>query len=89
MPLVTLDAEYLKTAPLSHIAGIIAGDWPKMYFGAVPYIEAMSTLRGMDDAFGAEDARSIVAYGLANMQTYRGPIARMVKAELNRRLKAK
>lgn len=88
MPFVPLTPEYLKTATLATIAGIIAGDWPKMYFGAVPYVQAMSALQGMNDTYGAEDARSIVAYGLANMQTYRGPIARMVKAELNRRLKA-
>ena len=41
------------------------------------------------DMYGADSGSSIVAYALSNLSSYKGPVAREVKAELNRRLKAK
>lgn len=73
---------------LSAIAREIKRDWAKPYFGAVPYLDAMRSLVTMADEYGADSARSIVAYFLSNATSWRGETARRVKAELNAMLKA-
>ena len=72
------------TAPrtLAAIARDIRAHWPKPYFGAVPYLEAMGTLGGLDDSYGLDDARSVARYFLANAGTWRGEDARRIKAEI-------
>jgi hypothetical protein len=70
------------TRPLSTIAREIRATWPKVYFGAVPYLQAMAQLGTVDDKYGLDDARSIVNYFLANAGTWRGDDARRIKAEL-------
>lgn len=73
--------------PLHVIAEEIIRDWRKPYFGAVPYLGAMRFLHTMRDAYGADDARSIVVYFIANSATWKGETARRVKAELRAMLK--
>ena len=73
--------------PLSTIAREIGRDWPNPYFGAVPYLSAMRSLESISDDYGADSARSIVAYFLSNAITWRGDVARRVKKELNTILK--
>lgn len=68
------------------IASLIRYDWRKPYFGAVPYVEAMRALVTVDDVYGHELGDDIVRYFLSNAQTWRGPVARMVKKELRRRV---
>ena len=68
--------------PLSQIAAEIQQDWRKPYFGAIPYINAMRSLHSMSDKYCAEDAQTIVLYFLSNAATWRGEVARRVKAEL-------
>lgn len=68
--------------PLSVIAEEIAEDWKKVNFGAVPYLDAMSTLTSIDDSYGLDSGRSIVSYFLSNASTWRGETAKRVKAEL-------
>ncbi len=71
--------------PLNVIAREIRQDWgAKMYFGAKPYVDAMSTLNTINDMYGMDSAKSIVLYFLANAQTWRGPKAKEVKAELKK-----
>ena len=72
---------------LSAIAYEILDNWHKPYFGAVPYIDAMTCLTSIDDNYGADPARQVVAYFLSNATTWRGETARRVKAELNAMLK--
>ena len=67
---------------LSDIARDIRADWDRPYFGAVPYLQEMRRLDSIGDSCGADSARSVVAYFLANAGTWRGPVARSVKAEL-------
>ena len=62
--------------PLYTIAREIKFDWAK------PYLDAMASLNELSDSYGADSARSIVAYFLANAQTWRGSKARELKAEL-------
>ncbi len=69
------------------IAAEIRQTWPKVYFGAVPYLEAMGQLGTLDDRYGLDDGDSIVLYFLSNAQTWRGDDARRIKAELKAMLK--
>jgi hypothetical protein len=72
---------------LSEIASEIKSDWSNVYFGAVPYLDAMGTLNSIEDDYILDSGRSIVAYFLANAGTWRGEVARRVKKELNKMLK--
>lgn len=74
--------------PLWIIAREIRTDWKKVYFGAFPYLEAMACLNSIHGAYYEDSAKSIVAYFLANANTWRGETARRVKAELKALLKA-
>ncbi len=75
------------------IALDVARSWRKkdgtsnVWFGAVPYLEAMFALDTMSDTYVSDDARIIVLYFLANAQTWRGPDARRIKSELKEMLK--
>ena len=76
------------TRPLYTIAREISQDWKKPYFGAVPYLQAMSTLDSVDDNYIHDSGKSIVLYFLSNATTWRGETARRVKAELKALCKA-
>jgi len=73
----------METRSLSTIAREIRKDWKKVYFGAVPYLDAMSTLDSINDPYMMDSGRSIVIYFLANASTWRGEKAREIKKELN------
>ena len=77
----------MTSRPLYLIAHEINRDWARPYFGARPYIAAMSDLDTLDDMFLHDSARSVVAYFLANASTWRGDTARRVKDELRAMLK--
>ena len=72
---------------LSAIANIIRRDWKKVYFGAVPYLEAMQALCSINQSYGSDSASSVVHYFLANATAWRGETARAVKEKLNQLLK--
>lgn len=74
--------------PLSEIAREIRRDWgTKVNYGAKPYLDAMSTLDGINSMYGEDTAKSVVLYFLSNAATWRGPTARRIKAELNKMVK--
>lgn len=74
--------------PIKEIAADIIADWDgRIYFGAIPYLEAMATLDSIDDMYGYDRGRDVVSYFLANANTWRGAKAREVKAELRDMLK--
>jgi hypothetical protein len=77
--------QLLPTYNLAHIATIIKRNWKKPYFAALPYLNAMSQLDTINDRYYAEDAHSIILYFISNAGTWRGPIAKAVKAELKKR----
>jgi hypothetical protein len=72
------------TRQISDIAFEIKRNWPRPYFGAVPFLDAMHTLDNINQNFGADSAKSVVLYFLANANTWRGETARRVKLELRR-----
>lgn len=71
------------------IALDIKSTWLNVYFGAVPYLEAMLELNTSDPEakYYLESAGDIVRYFLANAQTFRGADARKLKAELKELIK--
>ena len=84
-----LETTNLENLSLHILADRIRREWgPKMYFGAVPYVDAMATVSNVSDSYGFDDGKSIVLYFLANATTWRGPVAKAIKAELKRRVAA-
>ena len=73
--------------PIRDIAREIQQDWKQVYFGARPYLNAMYALNTVDDAYCADDGRTIVLYFLANAAAWRGDTARRIKAELKAMVK--
>ena len=80
--------DILRSYNLRQIAKLIRLNWYNPYFGADPYINAMHGLDSLSDSFGYNSGRYLVAHFLANARSWRGPVAKTVKAELNRRLKS-
>ena len=76
------------TRPIWSIALDIRKDWKKVYFGAVPYLDAMGSLDKITDSYFYDSAESVVLYFLSNASTWKGDTARRIKAELNTLLKA-
>ena len=76
--------------PIHEIATEIQAVWRKLgkgiYFGAVPYLEAMRCISDKSDHYGCDSGESVILYGLSNMATFRGADARRLKAELKAHL---
>lgn len=73
-----------KKRTFQQIARDIKSSWTNVYFGAVPYLEALLVLDTTDPnaSYGLEKAKNIARYFLVNAQTYRGEDARRLKKEL-------
>ncbi len=69
---------------LSEIVREIKKDWTNVYFGAVPYLNAMGTLNSIKDDYGMDSGKSIVLYFLSNASTWRGSKAKEIKVELKK-----
>ena len=68
--------------PISTIAREIARDWIKPNFAARPYLRAMHNLEAITDSYDYDSARSVVTYFLGNASSWRGDVAKRIKAEL-------
>lgn len=64
------------------IAREIKEDWKNISVHAKPYLEAMLTMKTIDEEYGFDSGESIVRYFLSNASGYRGETARKIKAEL-------
>lgn len=64
-----------------------AKHWRQKYIYALAYVEPMLCLLSIDDTYGMDSGRSIVAYALGNLTTWKGDKAREIKKELNKLLK--
>jgi len=64
------------------IAYEILSTWKKPYFGAIPYLQAMTYLHTVNDMYMYDDGKSIVRYFLANASTFKGDDAKRLKLEL-------
>lgn len=76
----------IQTCTISVLFRMVRKDWKNTYFGAVPYIDALLCCQSLDSMYGVETARDLIPYFLANANTWRGDVARMIKKELKRRL---
>ena len=72
---------------LYEIASNIYRLWKNVHFAAKPYLSAMMSLNSVDDDYGQDSGRSIVLYFLNNARSFTGEDAKLIKAELNRRVK--
>ena len=81
--------EQKKFRTFAEIAIEIKSSWRNMFFGAVPYVDALCTIWSSDKSahYLFEDAETIVRYFLANASTWRGSDARRIKAELKSMIK--
>jgi len=74
-----------EVRPLYKIAREIRQDWgSKVNFGAKPYLDAMATLDKITDNYGQDSGKTIVIYFLSNATTWKGEVARRIKAELKK-----
>jgi len=73
-----------KEAPrkISVIAREIKKYWPKPYYAAKPYLDAMMDINTTDDMVLNETGKDIVTRFLGNASTWRGPDAKRIKDEL-------
>ena len=73
----------------SQIVKEIRKVWKNIYFGAEPYLQALSQVHSSDKnaPYLFETAKDQVVYLLANMTTFRGEDARRIKAELKEMIK--
>lgn len=76
-----------QTRSLTAITTEIRKDWVNMPPAARAYFVPMSSLDTVNDNYGWDSGRSIVRYFLANAGTWRGEVARRVKAELKEMVK--
>ncbi|MCX6783335.1 MAG: hypothetical protein NTZ20_05125 [Candidatus Levybacteria bacterium] len=69
---------------LASIAAEIYRDWgaAKVNYAAKPYLSAMRGMDSINDNYGADSGKSVVLYFLSNAATWRGDVAKRVKAEL-------
>lgn len=74
---------------ISAIANDIRKEWKPVYYGAVPYLNAMLELNTVQDNYGCDDGRSIVNYFLSNARNFRGDQAKVLKEELKAHLKSR
>ena len=72
--------------PINDIAAEIHSNWTavrnNMNHPAAPYLRAMYALESIRDNYYDDSGKSIVLYFLANANTWRGDVARRIKAEL-------
>lgn len=78
---------YEANRSLSDIALDIERNWSNVNYAARPYLEAMFSLNDINDYYMYDSGRSIVLYFLANASSWRGPVAKSIKAELKSMLK--
>lgn len=84
------DIPNIQSKSIAGLAAMAAHDMRKagkVPFGAKPYLDAMYSLDKITDQYHADSGESVVAYFLANAAQWRGPVAKAIKAELNKRLK--
>ena len=76
--------ETKKKRTFQQIARDIKSTWLNVYFGAVPYLDALLELDTSDpnESYLYDSAGDIARYFLVNAQTFRGEDARRLKAEL-------
>jgi len=71
------------------IAKMVVEDWKNIPKSAMAYLDPMHIVTTIKDPYYQDNGEYLVRYFLSNATTWRGPVARAVKAKLNQLLKAK
>jgi len=79
----------ITNRPIWQIANEIHTDWKSVNYAAKPYLEAMECLVDINDNYGCDSGKLVVAYFLGNATQWKGEKAREIKRELNIMLKEK
>jgi len=77
-----LNEEEVAVRPIYQIAADIQRDWRPVNFAAKPYLEAMHSLDKIEDNYLADSGNEIVNKFLGNAGSWRGDVAKKIKAEL-------
>ena len=77
------------TRKINAIAAEIRQDWFNVNYAARPYLDAMFSLKTINDVYIQDSASSILLYFLSNAGTWRGETARRIKKEIKLILKNK
>ena len=56
--------------------------WREKYWAAAPYINALLDCETVNDQYGADSAKILIAYLLGNLSGYKGDKAKALKKEL-------
>ena len=67
---------------IREIAIEVKQNWKSVNYGAKPYLDAMMTLESINDKYYDESGKYIVLYFLSNASSWRGDVAKRIKAEL-------
>jgi hypothetical protein len=83
----TIEETLEQCTGIDGVARIIRKDWKNVYFGAKPYLDAMSTgsTFSKEEMYGLDRMQSIVIYFLSNATAWRGDVARATKAFLKKK----
>lgn len=71
----------------SEIRGAHRRTGQKVSPAAKPYLDAMDSMRSARDNYGADSGTMILAYAISNLRSFKGAVAKILKGEMNRRLK--
>lgn len=77
---------------ISDIANDIEVEWTRsskngVNYAARPYLDAMHSLRNINDMYMLDTAQSVVLYFLSNANSFRGEAAKELKKELKALMK--
>jgi hypothetical protein len=85
---ITSDVSYCGLS-LGALGRAIYRDWKNVNYAAAPYLAALCQLDSVDDSYGYDSGQSIIRYFLSNASSWRGTVAKAIKAELKRRVGVK
>jgi hypothetical protein len=71
-----------QTRSISDITVDILRDWKNVSPYAAPYLNAMAEIDKITDNYYSDSAQAVVAYFIANASSWKGEVARKIKAEL-------
>lgn len=72
---------------LKELAALIKADWqPSQSHPAFPYLEAILSLKSIEDNYHADTGLSVVSYFLGNARSWKSSTAYYIKKELNKRV---
>jgi len=79
----------VECRPIYEIARDIQKEWKPVNYAARPYLDALMTLRTVNDRYGMDSGSSMLAYFLSNASQFKLNRSKELKAELKQHLSGK